>query len=500
MDQIPKPGSAHHRQNHEKEDPNAPTISLLRHMLEIFGNRSLNQLPSTKMVTSTQEVKIDDDDQDQNQKTNDDRFTTFAQRLNRNQLQQLISVGAVKVDGEVFSDPSFQINKDDTKKLEIEIDQRAILDFRSKIRIWILNKPEGVVTTFAKTTTSNKNDAHHHQNQKKTNVRNDDDDGIAGVCDDEEYDNDDDIAEGDGKGSSSTSKIKSKNNSTNITNNKTLLEFLTDETDLLETVRTEMSLSTRAERRRQKKEDEGKSKIPQSFPLFPVGRLDCQSCGLLLLTNCGSLCERLLHPDFEHEKEYLVKLDRKLRDPIPERFYQLMREGVSWKPNGDRGKEVTSKPCVVTPVILSNEQENHMFKIQLKEGMNRQIRNQTEAAGRQLLRELGKKISSKEEGYHVIFLKRIAIGPLIRFEDFFQDDDDDDGAKITITRNEQDDDNSFREKKEEMKRPVAVEITGELKERFLNWGYSTSAVIDNNNNNKKKGDDEAVGEIRQRDD
>ena len=406
--------NSHHY--YQKEDPNSPTKSLLSHLLELFGNRALG-LPS--FCTTNQQQKNNDNEEANQIKIIPNRFNTFAQRLNRNQLQHLISIGAVKVNNEIITDCFHQLDKkdllllnddDDDEKIKIEIAQEAVLDLRNKIRIWVLNKPEGVVTTFAASDTP-----------------------------------------------------ETVQSSSTQHGNKTLLEFLEEETDLLETVKTEMTLSTRAERRRRKKEEEGKRKVHQSFPLFPVGRLDCQSCGLLLLTNCGSLCERLLHPDFEHEKEYMVKLDRKLSDgPIPERFYQLMREGVSWKPNGDRGKTVTSKPCVVIPLSNNSiqqedqeeqEDQHHMFRIQLKEGMNRQIRNQTEAAGKQLLRELEIKKSAKEEGYHVMFLQRIGVGPLIRFEELFVVGKEDD--------------------EEEKKNPVAVELKGELKEKFLNWTFSS---------------------------
>jgi len=56
--------------------------------------------------------------------------------------------------------------------------------------------------------------------------------------------------------------------------------------------------------------------IPEKYRhlrLHPVGRLDRESTGLLLLTNDGALTYRLTHPRFEHEKEYLVQLTGKLK-------------------------------------------------------------------------------------------------------------------------------------------------------------------------------------------
>jgi len=56
--------------------------------------------------------------------------------------------------------------------------------------------------------------------------------------------------------------------------------------------------------------------------LYPVGRLDLNSRGLVLLTNDGKLAYRLTHPRFEKEKEYAVKLERALSDPDLHRFAQ----------------------------------------------------------------------------------------------------------------------------------------------------------------------------------
>jgi len=51
----------------------------------------------------------------------------------------------------------------------------------------------------------------------------------------------------------------------------------------------------------------------RTLRLYPVGRLDKESTGLLLLTNDGALTYRLTHPRFEHEREYLVRLSRRLK-------------------------------------------------------------------------------------------------------------------------------------------------------------------------------------------
>lgn len=91
--------------------------------------------------------------------------------------------------------------------------------------------------------------------------------------------------------------------------------------------------------------------------VFPVGRLDKDSSGLIILTNDGRITERLLSPDSYHEKEYVVTVKDKLRA----NFKQKMEAGVRI------GDELT-RPCKVE--ILSDRK----FKIILTEGKNRQIR------------------------------------------------------------------------------------------------------------------------------
>lgn len=54
--------------------------------------------------------------------------------------------------------------------------------------------------------------------------------------------------------------------------------------------------------------------VPETIPVWPVGRLDKETKGLLLLTNDGELTQKLTHPSFEKEKEYLIKTSRKLTD------------------------------------------------------------------------------------------------------------------------------------------------------------------------------------------
>ncbi len=108
--------------------------------------------------------------------------------------------------------------------------------------------------------------------------------------------------------------------------------------------------------------------IPSDIRLFPVGRLDKDSRGLMLLTNHGELCQRILHPDFYHEKEYLVTVNKSLTAD----FCRQMSAGVQY---GD----ICTKPCTVRRV------SERCFSIILTQGLNRQIRKMCKALGFRVL-------------------------------------------------------------------------------------------------------------------
>ncbi len=115
--------------------------------------------------------------------------------------------------------------------------------------------------------------------------------------------------------------------------------------------------------------------------IFPIGRLDKPSEGLILLTNDGSIVNKILREENNHEKEYLVTVNKN----IDSHFIQSMSNGVRIF-NPVNKKYVTTKKCVVKKV------NNNTFKIILTQGLNRQIRRMCEVLG-----------------YEVIKLKRIRI-------------------------------------------------------------------------------------------
>lgn len=91
--------------------------------------------------------------------------------------------------------------------------------------------------------------------------------------------------------------------------------------------------------------------------IFPIGRLDKDSEGLILLTNNGDIVNDILRVENAHEKEYLVTVDR----PLTDAFLKGMASGV-------RILGTLTKRCVVTRV------GTHTFRIVLTQGLNRQIR------------------------------------------------------------------------------------------------------------------------------
>ncbi|MBQ9594116.1 MAG: pseudouridine synthase [Lachnospiraceae bacterium] len=98
--------------------------------------------------------------------------------------------------------------------------------------------------------------------------------------------------------------------------------------------------------------------------IYPVGRLDRDSEGLILMTNQGDLTEKIVHARYCHEKEYLVRVDR----PVTEEFLRRMAGGVPIL-------DTVTRPCEVTGM------GKYTFSIVLTQGLNRQIRRMCEALG-----------------------------------------------------------------------------------------------------------------------
>ena len=110
--------------------------------------------------------------------------------------------------------------------------------------------------------------------------------------------------------------------------------------------------------------------------IYPIGRLDKDSEGLLLLTNQGELVNAINRSRFEKEKEYIVTVDR----DITKHFLKEMEKGV-FLPELER----MTKPCTVfLEEKIPVAQRKRQFHIVLTEGLNRQIRRMCEALGYQV--------------------------------------------------------------------------------------------------------------------
>jgi len=101
--------------------------------------------------------------------------------------------------------------------------------------------------------------------------------------------------------------------------------------------------------------------------LFPIGRLDKASHGLLIVTNDGRITEALLSPDYDHEKEYVVQTKEKLRG----NFKTKMEAGV--KLEEGKGQFIKTKKCKVEII------NDNTFKVVLTEGKKHQIRRMCSA-------------------------------------------------------------------------------------------------------------------------
>ncbi|MFN3406455.1 MAG: pseudouridine synthase [Caldimicrobium sp.] len=122
-------------------------------------------------------------------------------------------------------------------------------------------------------------------------------------------------------------------------------------------------------------------KLP--YRVFPVGRLDKDSEGLILLTNDGDLANVLLHPKYEIKRTYRVWVSTKLEERAVNR---LLKEGIEI--DGKRIKPLTFN-------LIKNQEKFYIYEITLKEGIKREIRKMIKALSGEVVR-----------------LLRIAFGPL----------------------------------------------------------------------------------------
>jgi len=109
--------------------------------------------------------------------------------------------------------------------------------------------------------------------------------------------------------------------------------------------------------------------VPNEPRVFPVGRLDVDTEGLLLLTNDGELAHRLTHPSYGVEKEYVAEVEGSPTRAVLRR----LREGVEL----DDGPTAPARATLVDPSVV---------RLTIHEGRNRQVRRMCEAVGHSVVR------------------------------------------------------------------------------------------------------------------
>jgi len=139
-------------------------------------------------------------------------------------------------------------------------------------------------------------------------------------------------------------------------------------------------------------------KVPSD--VYPIGRLDFDSEGLLLLSNDSSLNHRILHPAFKHEREYWVQVD----GMITNEALQQLANGVHIKVEGKlyntakcKASLFTSEPDVpvrIPSIRFRKEIPSPWISLILTEGKNRQVRKMTAAVGFPTLRLIRRRIQN----------------------------------------------------------------------------------------------------------
>ena len=110
--------------------------------------------------------------------------------------------------------------------------------------------------------------------------------------------------------------------------------------------------------------------IDSRYRLYPLGRLDYDSSGLLLLSNDGELMQKLIHPKYEVEKTYEVTID----GLISEKQIETIEKGV-------KIEDYVSAPAKVNLISYNDKKPSSVLEVTIHEGKNREIRKMFEAIG-----------------------------------------------------------------------------------------------------------------------
>ncbi len=131
-----------------------------------------------------------------------------------------------------------------------------------------------------------------------------------------------------------------------------------------------------------RKDEKGRDTIFDHLPRIinsrwiSIGRLDLNTAGLLILTNNGELANRMMHPSYEVEREYSVRVFGE----IPEEVVKILKKGVMLEDGRAKFDKIAKIPQQDSEAI------NQWFKVSLKEGRNREVRRMWESQGVQVSR------------------------------------------------------------------------------------------------------------------
>lgn len=152
----------------------------------------------------------------------------------------------------------------------------------------------------------------------------------------------------------------------------------------------------------------GKKTLSDYFPVpsdvYPLGRLDYDSEGLLLLSNDASLNQRLLHPRFAHEREYLVQVEGAISNEALRKLEEgvvISLQGKPYRTRPARASLCEGDPGVterVPPIRFRKTVPESWIRLRLQEGKNRQVRKMTAATGFPTLRLIRTRIAGIELG------------------------------------------------------------------------------------------------------
>ena len=115
--------------------------------------------------------------------------------------------------------------------------------------------------------------------------------------------------------------------------------------------------------------------IESKYRLYPLGRLDYDSSGLILLSNDGELMQKLIHPKYEVEKVYEVKIDGLISD----NEIKKLEKGV-------KIDDYISAPAKITLTDRNNNRKTSSLLVCIHEGKNREIRKMFESVGYKVIR------------------------------------------------------------------------------------------------------------------